>query len=240
MAKHRAPTPAVTNGTPYVMTIAEAIDRIEAKKTALLSVPDKMPCHSFSLPARTTCPGKLDSDPDDVCFWCYAAGRGNYRWTNTMRAQMARYLWTIDCMKTEAGRDHWVETMVAKIRKTEKSGYFRLHDSGDFFNFKYVEMWTRVCRALPDIEFWSPTKSWWNVPPKFAAALRELAALPNVIIHPSGLKVDGPAPVVPGLSAGSRVATDDTFTCPASLQDGKCLGCRKCWEKDWVTAFKLH
>jgi hypothetical protein len=66
--------------------------------------------------------------------------------------------------------------------------YFRIHDSGDFFNVAYVKAWIQVCRALPATKFWAPTRAWQsgnvnNPLPVFDPllnALHELASLPNV------------------------------------------------------------
>src|SRR6516162_9609523 len=43
-------------------------------------------------------------------------------------------------------------------RKSEK--LFRIHDSGDFFSAAYANAWYEVCRQLPDIRFWAPTRAW--------------------------------------------------------------------------------
>ena len=36
----------------------------------------------------------------------------------------------------------------------------RLHSSGDFFSKKYIDMWTRIVRRYPAIQFWAYTRSW--------------------------------------------------------------------------------
>lgn len=53
-------------------------------------------------------------------------------------------------MRTDAGMDLWVAVMVQAMLKEE---YFRIHDSGVFFNVRYVRAWIRVCRALPATKF---------------------------------------------------------------------------------------
>ena len=38
--------------------------------------------------------------------------------------------------------------------------FFRIHDSGDFYNDAYFKAWLEVCRRLPHIRFWAPTRMW--------------------------------------------------------------------------------
>jgi hypothetical protein len=146
-------------------------------------------------------------------------------------------------MRTDDGMALWVSVMVAALVKEE---YFRIHDSGDFFNTRYAKAWVMVCKALPATKFWAPTRAWQGgvmgalpVYDPLLNALRELAALPNVTVRPSALNFGDLPPVVAGLHAGSTADLDDSaevYQCPAkALYDGHCGPCRACWENKSVS-----
>lgn len=83
--------------------------------------------------------------------------------------------------------------------------FFRIHDSGDFFSREYLEAWLDICRALPDVHFWAPSRIWTTA--SLARDLERIIAqgkLPkNLALRPSGLFFDGPEPNVPGLAGGT-------------------------------------
>jgi hypothetical protein len=205
--------------------------------TLLLTEARKMPCASWSLPAREACPYAFYGD-DTICGNCYAT-KGSYtQYPSVKKAQRARFEWVRECLKTDTGTDSFVSTMVETITRTGNP-YFRVHDSGDLFSPAYVWAWVRITQALPGIRFWFPTRSWrpltmTKISPAtkiaWELALLALAAEPNVTVRPSALFFNAPAPVIPGLSAGSTAADDGSFTCPASKQDNECRDCRACWD----------
>src|SRR3954454_20846157 len=155
-----------------------------------------MPGPSWSLPAHKACPRANGT----ICDSCYAS-KGCYRYSSTQNAQNARFAWTVESMRSPAGRAQWIAAMIAGIRQSGCS-YFRVHDSGDMFNVAYAECWYAVCQALPAIRFWIPTRSWQqpNSPlPVFDPllnTLRRLATLPNVTVRPSALDFGDTAPVI--------------------------------------------
>ena len=207
--------------------------KVPGTNTALLTEARKMPCLSWSLPAHDACPAALFGE-NAICGsnkkahdGCYAF-KGRYMMNVVRRAQMARFGWAVQCMRTPEGQDEFVRTMVDAIAQ-DRSGYFRVHDSGDLFSPTYTRCWARICRALPDIRFWFPTRTWRFLDrPSWAGALLELAALPNVTLRPSALYFDDVAPKIPGMAAGST-ATTKGFTCPAPMQGNACQSCRACW-----------
>jgi hypothetical protein len=215
----------------------------------LLTITSKMPCDSFSLPAHRACPGayygeagRANVDKTTICGSCYAQ-KGMYAWPAVLNAQETRFQWVLSLQRADdtAG---FVETMVPAIRasvKRQKSDrpVFRVHDSGDLFSLWYTRAWQAVCEALPGVAFWFPTRSWRVKQPLLQEALRDLAALPNVTVRPSALFLNAPAPRIIGLSAGTT-ASDAAFTCPAPLQDGKCLECRTCWDPSVEVSYRLH
>ena len=182
----------------------------------------------------------------DICENCYAE-KGMYMFACVRRALEARFAWVRSSLKTATGRTEFIETMVHAIQDATKwEPYFRIHDSGDFFNVAYVESWIEICRPLPTKKCWVPFRGWQQptghgafrilgAEDKLLSAVRQLASLPNVVVRPSALNFGDPAPVIPGLAAGSSAAEDThsipgAYPCPAHLQNGECGSCRHCWD----------
>ena len=64
----------------------------------------------------------------------------------------------------------------------------RIHDSGDFFSPKYIDQWTKIAKANPDVMLYAYTKSHH---PILKQKLKELQSLPNVnIVQSLGPKYD--------------------------------------------------
>jgi hypothetical protein len=198
----------------------------------LLSDPSKMPGLSWGLPALRACPRKAGT----ICGACYAC-KGRYVMPCVANAQDARFKWTVQSMRTQEGFEAWVLHMASAIYKQE---YFRIHDSGDFFNLRYIEAWIEVCKLCPATKFWAPSRAYqggvMGLLPVFDPilnALRKLAALPNVTVRPSALNFGDLPPVVSGLHAGSTADADslNVYQCPARAKyDGHCGPCRHCWD----------
>jgi protein gp88 len=208
--------------------------KVPGTNVTLLTQTSKMPGPSWSLPAHRACP----SANGTICDSCYAS-KGCYQYNTTKNAQNARFAWTVVSMRSTEGREAWIAYMVATIRSS-RCKYFRVHDSGDMFNLAYVHSWVEVCRRMPEVKFWIPTRAWQQpsgalpIFDPILAALCVLASLPNVVVRPSALNFGDHAPVVSGLHAGSTAAMPDVFRarqCPAYAQDGHCGDCRGCWEE---------
>src|SRR5579872_6258672 len=165
----------------------------------LLTQTTKMPGPSWSLSAHKAFPRAAGT----ICDSCYAS-KGCYRFTSTQAAQSARFRWTVESMRTPAGRAHWIEHMVSTIRDSGCK-YFRVHDSGDLFNVAYAESWLEVCKSLPEVKFWIPTRAWQQpngplpIYDPLLEVLRRLAQLPNVTVRPSALNFGDQAPQIVGL-----------------------------------------
>lgn len=217
--------------------------------TLLLTEARKMPCASWSLPAREACPYAFNAGAHTICAHCYA-DKGSYtRYPTVKRAQRARFAWVRECLKTEEGTADFVRVMVNVIGRT-RNEYFRVHDSGDLFSPAYTWAWVRIAQALPGVKFWFPTRSWRpltmaKISPAtkvaWELALMALAAEPNVTVRPSSLFFNAPAPRIAGLQAGSTAADDGSFTCPASRQNNECGECRACWDaRETPISYRAH
>lgn len=123
----------------------------------------------FDLPAGWTCPKSLDCgdkvDPatgkliknENAKFRCFAAtseliskAARNKRWHNY---NLIREQKTID----DAASLIIASLKATKHFKTIKK--VRLHSSGDFFNEKYFLSWVAVANAMPELIFYTYTKS---------------------------------------------------------------------------------
>lgn len=166
--------------------------------------------------------------PKWVCDTCYA-GKGNYDFSINAMRQAIRQAWLKAALAAPHG--FFVAQMLRAIdnfrnlpkyrgpgkwppQSQESIGinanYFRWHDSGDVYNVRYWEAIKEIARRRPQVVFWMPTRQWaaeaWRE--RFA---REHAAgeiPPNLVVRPSALFIDAPAPRVDGLAAGTLVTRE--------------------------------
>lgn len=130
----------------------------------------------------------------------------------------------------------------------------RVHSSGDFFSIPYAELWIEVARRLyaqhgMDFILWAPTRTQFKGDFKDFWATAKLP--PNFVIRPSGYHVGDPAPMTPGLAAGTSVLDEDESkigrgekfdhqcgvydlaegdkTCVEAVDPDGNIGCRACW-----------
>ena len=208
------------------MTLFEALEIING-----FSKPSKMPCNSWSIPAKDCKVGsKLVLVSGSVCNDCYALS-GFYRMGNVKSCLEKRLQSLSD--------PRWTEAMTVAISGSEGSGFFRWFDSGDIQSLAHLEKIAQVAINLPYVKFWLPTKEYG-----FVQEFLSQKELPeNLTIRLSGYMVDGPAPVGLANRLGlvtSTVATKG-FSCPANSQGNKCLSCRACWDKETKNvAYKFH
>ena len=201
-----------------------------------------MPCLSFNIPALKFCPAaKLimnlakkakEKLGDLICSHCYAC-KGMYLFPNVKNALEAKANFVTESLRKDKG-DTFVNEICGQIEKAYfKKGVkkqlkncntdlFRVHDSGDLFNAAYIDCWVRIAKRFPTVSFWVPTRE--HVRPDQLPHLQKLSALPNVVVRPSALKIDEPAPMVEGLDAGTAVYTDEAkakvdghMICPATI-----------------------
>jgi len=154
-----------------------------------------------------------------ICEHCYATG-GQYSTGQVQFAQILRFLWARQAINFHLpnGSTAFVEAMVYAIDNAdyklnggtvqgegaeatqdlppEPTGrrFFRIHDSGDFFEEEYLRQWKMIADRLPDITFWAPSRIWatsWGT-----AAVNKINRDPrNLIIRPSAYEVNEPGPV---------------------------------------------
>lgn len=252
-----------TVAAEYLKRKPDATYRIPGTTVRMLSNPSKMPGYGWSMTAgKTGCPWRADSqtmrkfidliiDPvarkayehSLVCNHCYAR-QGRYSSSNVQNALQTRFNWAMDSIRRQDGE--FVRHMVAAIRKdclnkrrSEAFRWFRMHDAADFVSEAYVDAWIEIVRQLPEIMFWSPTRS-YRAGGRLLAALIRFNAEPNVTISPSGLEINGEIPVIPGLAGGSTVVElHENATCGAWKREGHCGPCRACWTDD-QRSYGLH
>ena len=190
------------------------------------SKPGKMPCRSWSLEARTTCPASKD---DPACEGCYAKG-GNYRFKSVRDLR--------EHNRQDWRKADWVEVMTAEIGANDL--YFRWFDSGDLYALELAEKVYQVMLATPRTMHWLPTRM--SKFDKFTHILNKMERLPNVVVRRSTPGVN--TEPMEGLNVSvifSDTAPADSEVCNAPANAGKCGTCRACWNKGVrVIAYAAH
>lgn len=219
---------------------------VNDKSYSVLSWTTDMACFSFSLPALDSCPMKYMEGDNAICSGCYAA-INRYNMPNVLESQWARFSWTKYCIAHD--QNQFIDKMIHCISKQVKNNRFRGHDSGDFFHPVYINMWTTVCKSLPTIKFWFPTRSWRAENKTWNDAFEELTKLPNVMVRPSALNYNDESPKWKYSKLGSTVVTEDIAAdqlgyklCPKTKNGGSCEtnNCYSCWEKNENIAYLVH
>jgi hypothetical protein len=185
---------------------------------------------SWSLQALDTCPGSKDSNGELVpaCQGCYAT-TGNYRFANVKKPR--------EFNREDWKRDEWVNDMVQAL---DSSRYFRWFDSGDMYDLRLANKILSVMKATPWVKHWLPTRMHKFI--KFKGVLDHMESLDNVVVRFSSDSVTG------GFVGGLNTSTifSDTLPvgateCKAYQHEGKCNGCRACYDKSVsVIAYKAH
>jgi len=182
-----------------------------------------MPGHGYALPAyRCRLGSFLQQLPKAICFHCYAL-RGRYTFPNVKEAMEKRL--------RSLAHPGWIEAVTTLIYRS-KDRYFRWHDSGDLQSIEHLRNIVAVCRNLPRIKFWLPTREYQTV----EAYRRMGGRIPsNLCIRLSAHLIDGKLPLGYGLPV-STVSSESTgilpraHTCPAPKQNNQCGTCRACWD----------
>jgi hypothetical protein len=189
---------------------------------------------SWSLQAIDTCPGSIDAPGVlvDACKGCYAT-TGNYNYPNVKAPR--------EFNREDWQRENWSDDMVAEL---ERDRYFRWFDSGDVYTLALAEKILDVMIRTPWCKHWLPTRM--HKFPKFRIVFDAMRKLENVMVRFSSDSVIGE--YIPGLH-GSVIGPDassyqdhaGSSLCRAYENEGKCSGCRACWDKNIeLIAYPAH
>lgn len=189
--------------------------------TGGLSRPSKMPGPAYSLPAKDCKIGSiLTKIEGTTCHNCYAL-KGRYSFPNVQNALTKRLQSITD--------PRWVEAIVTLI-KSSKTKWFRWHDSGDIQSVGHLYKIAEICRDLPNVNFWLPTREY-----EIVKLYRANMVIPdNLTIRLSAHNIDAAAPSGYGLptstvhTKGMPIAGEE---CRAHDRDNHCGPCRFCWDK---------
>lgn len=187
---------------------------------------------SWSLQALDTCPGSIAAPGElvDACRGCYAT-TGNYRFENVKAPRRHN--------KEDWQRITWADDMVSEL---DKDRFFRWFDSGDMYTLALAEKILDVMKRTPWVSHWLPTRM--HKFPKFRQVLAEMQALPNVSVRFSSDSITGQ--YTKGLHGSVIVPTAADIKrgmtlCRAYENEGKCNGCRACYDKKVkVIAYPAH
>ena len=185
---------------------------------------------SWSLQALDTCPGSKDSQGDLVpaCQGCYAT-TGNYRFSNVRKPR--------EFNREDWKRDEWVNDMVKAL---DSSRYFRWFDSGDMYDLSLANKILAVMKATPWVKHWLPTRMHKFI--KFQHTIDAMMSLNNVVVRFSSDSVQGE--IINGQTTStifSDTVPEGALECKAYEHEGKCNGCRACYDKNVsVIAYKAH
>jgi hypothetical protein len=197
-----------------------------------LSVTSKLDgIRSWSLVARDTCPASIEAgELVDACRGCYAVN-GNYRYPNVKSPR--------EHNKIDWQRLDWADDMVQALQNDR---YFRWLDSGDLYALGLAEKVLEVMQRTPWVSHWLPTRMYKF--PKFRHVFEQMQALPNVSVRFSSDSVTGEyvkglhgSVIIPTAADAKRGMT----LCKAYENEGKCNGCRACYDKKIkVIAYPAH
>ena len=186
---------------------------------------------SWSLQALDTCPGSKNADGSLVaaCSGCYAT-TGMYNFPNVKAPRLDN--------KEDWKREDWTTDMILALKKEK---YFRWFDSGDMYALELANKIYTIMEATPHVKHWLPTRMAKFA--KFNTILNKMQALPNVMVRFSSDSVLGQytkehgSVIVPTLAD----VNSNMSPCLAYESDGKCNGCRKCYDKEIpVIAYIAH
>jgi hypothetical protein len=124
-------------------------------------------------------------------------------------------------------RDEWVGDMVQAL---DSQRYFRWFDSGDMYSLGLAEKILAVMESTPWVKHWLPTRMVKFK--KFKGIVSKMQHLPNVMVRFSSDSISGE--YVAGVHGSTIVPAIDNaagFACRAYENEGKCNGCRACYDK---------
>lgn len=199
-----------------------------------LSAPSKMPCSGYSIPAKECNVGsRLVDVKNSTCSGCYAL-KGRYVFPNVEKAMYHRF----NSLMTDI--DLWTKNMITYIGKYRKGdkNYFRWHDSGDVQSINHLDAINNIALALPEIQFWLPTRE-IKIVRSYQAMHGQFA--PNLIVRISAHMNDAqPNHKITGYASGVEDSNPNLsgYKCPAPSQGNNCQECRACWTEETIIYHK--
>lgn len=175
----------------------------------------------FSLPPVRTCP-KRTKECEAKCY-ALKFYRVNFRVRNAWEENFALSL-----------RPDFAKLVIEEIKKIQSKSkkpfkYFRLNDSGDFYNQNYLDSWVEVAKAFPDLLFMAYTKSYhldfFNLPPNLKIRF-------SVFPDSKAVRTDLPLAYLDGSDERGK-----TYHCK---KGSTCGECRICWATNLDVKFSLH
>jgi hypothetical protein len=117
-----------------------------------------------------------------------------------------------------------VDRAISILIRWSGDRYFRWHDLGDLQDLVHLRNIIAVCRNLPDVKFWLPTREYQTVE-AYRKSGSEIP--PNLCIRYSAHFVDGSPPLRYGLPTSTissviRAPIPGTYRCPALQQGSRC------------------
>jgi hypothetical protein len=168
----------------------------------------------FSLPRYYTCPGRTE-----LCErYCYAEPPERFR-PGVVYSRNKNLAWTL--------RPDFVD-VTAAIIKNMKLPWFRIHESGDFYNQKYFEKWLEIARRNPKTRFLAYTKN-WNL---------NFKGIPSnlTIRYSSDISSKKIVNSLPACYVGVR-HPENFFLCKKKCEPGFCMAC---WDKRIDVYIPVH
>ncbi len=183
-----------------------------------LGKPSKMPCPSYSTPAKLCVTGsKLRKVKGSTCHKCYAM-RGNYLYPNVSNGLQKRF----NAFKNP----RFVEAMTLII-KAKCTSHFRWFDSGDLADTNMLKKIVEVCQNTPTIKHWLPTREVKII----KDYLKEKEFPKNLLVRVSAPMIDGKPLKFDYTSTVHHKEKPTGHDCPSRFQENKCMDCRACWDR---------
>jgi len=178
-----------------------------------------------------------------VCEFCYAEG-GQYATSGVQNAQLMRFAWAMRAVKRKGhveGATEFFSVMLDAIDRVDwvsheepahfrPRKFFRIHDSGDFFNSEYLREWKKITlyyhhkvggeglafnldgsvktlgSGHPEpVWFWAPSRIWATGNRAQLVAEVNAEYADNFAIRPSAYHINEHGPFLPGWAAPSTV-----------------------------------
>lgn len=107
---------------------------------------------NWTLPAGKTCPAA-----GECAKWCYAK-KGAFSWKNVKASHQRNYQLTLEPLDFIEKMSQDIDWWQKKATKNGQKLCVRIHDSGDFYDHKYLGSWLTIIDLHADVFFYAYTK----------------------------------------------------------------------------------